>query len=191
MIVLQETNLRWLIDLAVLTNAYPVFAAVPREDNFGAAIYCRKNAHSAEIFYLDMRDAMPSTQARLTVGGRPLTVIGTHPFAPYNRAHWLGRNQHTQRLAPFVRRMKGSCVVTGDFNNTPWSAHFLAFLSESGLRDSARGCPAQPTWLTFLPKLARIPLDHAFHSPDVRVVSRRLGPPIGSDHLPVILDIAF
>lgn len=190
-IVLQETNLRWLNDLAVLTNAYPVFAAVPREDNFGAAIYCRTNARAAEIFYLDVIDAVPSTQARLTVNGRPLTVIGTHPFAPYSRTRWQGRNEHMQRLAPLVRRIDGSCVVTGDFNNTPWSAHFQIFLACSGLRDSARGRCLQPTWPTFLPPFARIPLDHAFHSPDVRVVSRRLGPSIGSDHLPVILDIAF
>ena len=190
-IVLQETNLRWLNDLSVLTNDYPVFAAVPREDNFGAAIYCRTNAHAAEIFYLDVRDAVPSTQSRLTANGRPLTVIGTHPFAPYNRSRWLGRNQHTQRLASRVRRIKGPCIVTGDFNNTPWSEHFQAFLAGSGLRDSASGRCLQPTWPTFLPPVARIPLDHVFHSPDVHVVARRLGPSIGSDHLPLILDIAF
>lgn len=190
-IVLQETNLRWLNDLAVLTNAYPVFAAIPREDNFGAAIYCKTNAQTAEIVYLDVLDAVPSTQACLTVNGQPLTVIGTHPFAPHNRALWQGRNQHMRRLAPLVRCTAGPCVVTGDFNNTPWSAHFQTFLAGSGLRDSARGRCLQPTWPTFLPPFARIPLDHAFHSPDVRVLARRLGPSIGSDHLPVILDIAF
>jgi len=190
-IVLQETNLRWLNDLAVLTNAYPVFAAMPREDNFGAAIYCKTNAQTAEIIYLDVLDAVPSTRAHLTVNGRPLTVIGTHPFAPYNRANWLGRNQHMQRLAPLVRDVTGPCVVTGDFNATPWTASFRTFLADSGLRDSARGRCLQPTWPAFLPPFMRIPLDHALHSPDVHVVARRLGPSIGSDHLPVILDVAF
>ncbi|HRR33789.1 MAG TPA: endonuclease/exonuclease/phosphatase family protein [Kiritimatiellia bacterium] len=190
-IVLQETNQRWLNDLAGLTNAYPVFAAVPREDNFGAAIYGKTNAQTAEILYLDSDDAVPSTRARLTVNGRPLTVIGAHPFAPYSRSRWQGRNRHLQRLAKHVRSVQGPCVVTGDFNNTPWSTYFQTFLADSGLCDSARGRCLQPTWPTFLPPFARIPLDHAAHSPDVRVTARRLGPPIGSDHLPVILDIAF
>jgi len=47
-IVLQETGRRWLSDLAVLTNAYPVFAAMPREDNFGVAIFCKTNAYTAD-----------------------------------------------------------------------------------------------------------------------------------------------
>jgi len=264
-IVLQETGRRWLSDLAVLTNAYPVFAAMPREDNFGAAIFCKGSLTAgvtrascpcrhllqkpiacrcgtgilpvdvarascpcrhllqkplackcgtgilpvdvarascpcfmggtpmprAEIVYLDAYDCVPATRARLTVNGRPLTIIGVHLFVPYNRATWLAQKQQAQRLASLARDVTGSCVVTGDFNTTPWTARFQDILADSGLRDSARGRCLQPTWPAFLPPFARIPLDHALHSPDVHIVTRRLGPSIGSDHLPVILDIAF
>ncbi len=83
-IVLLEPNTRWLNDLSPLTNSYPVWAAMPREDNLGAAIYCRTNAHSAEIFRLSDPEAVPSTLARFVIGGKTLTVVGAHALAPYN-----------------------------------------------------------------------------------------------------------
>ncbi len=39
--------------------------------------------------------------------------------------------------------------------------------------------------------LLAIPIDHALVSEDVRVLDRRMGPSIGSDHLPIVLDIAL
>ncbi len=190
-VVLQEPDTRWLQQLAPLTNSHPVFAALPRDDNFGAALFCKTNALSAEIFLLGDPEGAPSAQARIAVGGRTLTVVGTHTLAPYNDYMWRGRNRYTLELAGRLRRTGGPLVVTGDFNNTPWSAHHRAFLAASGLYDSAQGRGPQATWPASAPPLARIPLDHCFHSPDVRVLARRPGPDIGSDHLPLIIDVAF
>ncbi len=190
-IVLQEPNVRWLSALSALTNRYPVFAALPREDNFGAAIYCTTSALSAEIFLLSDPEGAPSTLARVAVGDKTLTVVGTHTLAPYNDAMWRGRNRFTLELAKKLRGVSGPLVVTGDFNNTPWSTHFRAFLEASGLRDSAQGRGPQPTWPTGFIPLARIPLDHCFHSADACILDRRPGPDIGSDHLPLIIDVAF
>ncbi|MDR2849562.1 MAG: endonuclease/exonuclease/phosphatase family protein [Verrucomicrobiota bacterium] len=189
-IILQEPNARWLSDLAPLSRAYPVSATDPREDNFGAAIFA-KSARSAEIIHLNDPERAPSTRALIDVSGRTLTVIGTHPPAPYCASKWRGRNAYTLGLARLLSETQGPRVVTGDFNNTPWSSHFQAFMTISGLRDSAQGRRPQPTWPTFLPAPLRIPLDHCFHSADVRIIDRRLGPDIGSDHLPLIIDLAF
>ncbi|HOR97270.1 MAG TPA: endonuclease/exonuclease/phosphatase family protein [Kiritimatiellia bacterium] len=189
-VILQEPNTRWLRDLASLTNRYPVYASMPREDHFGAAIYCRTNALEAGIFQLDDPEGAPSTCARIRIGDQTLTVIGTHALAPYNAAMWAGRNRFMRMLAQHLRSLGTPLVVTGDFNNTPWSAHFRTFLRESGLIDSAQGRGPLPTWPASLPFL-RIPLDHGLHSSDVRIINRRRGPDIGSDHLPLIFDLAF
>jgi endonuclease/exonuclease/phosphatase (EEP) superfamily protein YafD len=37
----------------------------------------------------------------------------------------------------------------------------------------------------------RIPIDHCLVSPSVAIVDRRVGPPVGSDHLPVFVDFAI
>jgi endonuclease/exonuclease/phosphatase (EEP) superfamily protein YafD len=190
-IVLQEPNARWLRDLAGLTNAYPVSAAEPREDNFGAAIFCRANVRSAEIVHLNDPERAPSTRARIEIGGRTLTVMGTHPLAPCSAYAWRGRNDYILQLARLLCDTEGPRVVTGDFNTTPWSASFRAFLAVSGLRDSAQGRAPQLTWPSFNPPFARIPIDHCLHSREVTILDRRLGPDIGSDHLPLIIDLAF
>lgn len=190
-IVLQEPNARWLDALALLTNAYPVFAAEPREDNFGAAIFCKSHARSAEIIHFSDAERAPSTRARLEINGRMLTVVGTHPLAPCSAYAWQGRNRYTLELARLLRDTEGARAVTGDFNNTPWSSYFQSFLKTSQLLDSAQGRAPQPTWPTFTPPFARIPLDHCLTSADVQVTDRRLGPYIGSDHLPLIIDLVF
>ncbi len=189
-VVLEEPDARWLRALAPLTNRYPVCASLPRDDNFGAAIYCKTNALSAEIFLLSDPEGAPSSLARVTVGGKTVTVVGTHTLAPCDGYQWRGRNGFTLELARKLKAVTGPLVVTGDFNNTPWSTTFHAFLQASGLRDSAQGRGPLPTWPAANP-LLRIPLDHCFHSTGVRVLDRRAGPDIGSDHLPLILDVAF
>jgi len=190
-VVLQEPDVWWVRHLAPLTNSYPVFAALPREDNFGAAIYCKTNALSADIFKLSDPEGAPSSHARIAVDGRVITVVGTHTLAPYNRYMWQGRNSFVLELAKALRRVEGPLVVTGDFNNTPWSAHFQNFLKASGLHDSEQGRGPQGTWPTSTIPLVRLPLDHCFHSDSVRILAKRTGPDIGSDHLPLILDVAF
>ncbi|MEI7898694.1 MAG: endonuclease/exonuclease/phosphatase family protein [bacterium] len=189
-IVLHETDGRWLRDLAPLTNSYPVFATLPRDDNFGAAIYCNSKALSSDIFLLNDPEGLPSSHAHIAVGGRTLTVIGVHPLAPYTGYLWRGRNGFTRELAQTLKAVDSPLVVTGDFNNTPWTATFRAFLKASGLRDSSQGRGPLPTWPAANP-LLRIPLDHCFHSSSVRILSKRAGPDIGSDHLPLLIDVAF
>ena len=190
-IVLQEPNTRWLNALSSLTNNYPIHAEQLREDNFGAAIFCKSNALSADILLLNDPERAPSSRARISVRGKTITIIGTHTLAPYNEYMWRGRNSFTLELARSLRKIEGPVVVTGDFNNTPWSAHFLNFLTTSGLHDSAQGRGPLLTWPTTCSPLIRIPLDHCFHSDGVRILDRRLGPDIGSDHLPLVIDIAF
>jgi endonuclease/exonuclease/phosphatase (EEP) superfamily protein YafD len=190
-IVLQEPDERWLRELAPLIPRYPVFATLPRDDNFGAAIYCKTNALTAEIFHLSDPEGAPSSRVRIAVNGKTLTIVGTHTLAPYNDYMWRGRNRFTLELGKTLRKIEGPLVVTGDFNNTPWTSTFRAFLQASGLRDSAQGHGPQPTWPTSTLPLARIPLDHCFHSDSVRILSKRPGPDIGSDHLPLLIDVAF
>jgi endonuclease/exonuclease/phosphatase (EEP) superfamily protein YafD len=57
------------------------------------------------------------------------------------------------------------------------------------LRDTRAGFGIQASWPTQIPPLG-IPLDHCLVSPELVVLDRRLGPAVGSDHRPVILELA-
>ncbi len=190
-IVLEEPDERWLRELAPLTAVYPVTASEPREDNLGIAVFCKTNAQAVEVFHLDDPEHVPSVRARITADGRTLTVVGTHALAPYNDDMWQGRNHYTLALARRLQKIEGPLVVTGDFNNTPWSSHIHEFLDISGLCDSSQGRGPLPTWPAYSPAWARIPIDHCFYSPEVTVLSKRPGPNIGSDHLPLLIDVTF
>gem|GEM_PF-3154221 len=126
--------------------------------------------------------------ARLVVDGRPLTVLGTH----------LGLNQverlwQTARLKELAAAANGPVVLLGDFNAHPWSPELKQLTDgPAGLVDvhAAAGSGDGLTFPAHLP-LARI--DYAFVSQDLapRVLAVRAWTTGASDHLPVVVDLAW
>ncbi len=55
---------------------------------------------------------------------------------------------------------------------------------------TAHGPRSQATWNArrWVP---RIPIDHVVVSPEVKVIARRVGPDVGSDHLPIEATLAI
>ncbi len=79
--------------------------------------------------------------------------------------------------------------MTGDFNSTPWSWPVRRLLSSTDLLNSQVGFGLQPSFSAETNLLLRVPIDHLFHSPALEVTDRQLGPPLGSDHFPLIVDL--
>ena len=83
-------------------------------------------------------------------------------------------------------------VLAGDFNMTPWCPPLRGLLGDRHqLHDARRtsGAGRLTTWPAALPSALRIPIDHLLHDASVTCTNLRLGPPIGSDHLPLIADL--
>ena len=76
----------------------------------------------------------------------------------------------------------------GDLNATPWSAHFKRLLRNAKLRNASRGHGIHRTWPVGM-WLMRIPIDHALHSVDVAIADFYVGDEVGSDHLPIVVDV--
>ena len=93
-------------------------------------------------------------------------------------------------VAERVRTLEEPAVVIGDLNTTPWSRLFARLVERTGLCDSRAGFGIQasfPSDMAFL----RIPIDHLLASCAVGVRARRIGPQVGSDHLPVIAGLTI
>jgi endonuclease/exonuclease/phosphatase (EEP) superfamily protein YafD len=188
-LVLEEVNVRWLEKLAGCLIGYPHSETRPRPDNFGIALYSRLPLRGCEV--LEVGGAgIPSIRARIISAAGEFTVIATHPLRPGGAEYTERRNAHLAALPDLVRSCSAPVVLVGDLNTTPWSYHFRRLVRDSGLRDSSRGRGVQPTWPADLWPL-RIPLDHCLHSPEIDVVNKEIGPSVGSDHLPVIVDFAL
>lgn len=78
----------------------------------------------------------------------------------------------------------------GDLNVTMWSSNYSKLIADSGLANSRKGFGILATWPMFFPLLS-IPLDHCLVSPGIGINACRSGPDIGSDHLPLIVELAF
>jgi endonuclease/exonuclease/phosphatase (EEP) superfamily protein YafD len=79
-------------------------------------------------------------------------------------------------------------LLGGDFNLTPWSRYFTQFVANSGLVDCARQQGWNPTWPRS-PKVLGIRIDQCFASDGWRTIDVSVGPRLGSDHLPNIVDL--
>ena len=61
-----------------------------------------------------------------------------------------------------VSQQSGEFLVLGDFNTVPWDRQLLRFKSDTRLFDSRKKLtPTYPTWNPFV---AQIPIDYIFHS---------------------------
>jgi endonuclease/exonuclease/phosphatase (EEP) superfamily protein YafD len=188
-LVLVETNQKWLDELGKFQSVYPYSHSKPRDDNYGVSLFSREPLQEAEIRYFG--DAgVPTVVAHLQSDEYSLTVIGTHPPPPKGALNSAFRNQQLDALADFAREQSGEVILCGDLNMSPWSPYFWRLLQKSGLQNSARGFGLQPTWPTDRP-LLRVPIDHCLVSSGITISDRRIGPFVGSDHFPVILDFSF
>lgn len=188
-LLLLEVDRRWTRALAPLAEDYPVVLEASREDNFGLAYYAR--AADGEPRVLELGGAeVPSVAARVPVGGRVVTVLGTHPLPPIGAENAGLRDEQLADAAAWVAQQEGPALLVGDLNVTPWSPAFWDLLGTSGLVDSARGFGLRSTWFPGARWLG-LPIDHVLHNSALVAANRRIGPDVGSDHRAVLVDFAF
>ena len=178
----------WLLNqLRGLDQRYPHRVAEPRDDLFGIALFSRHPVVQSQIVRFGDAASPPVIVATFTAGARPFTLIGVHPWPPVSAELAEGRNAQLQALAVRVRQSHPPVLALGDLNVSPWSPWFSQLLADSGLRDSRRGRGIQPSWPAGGWPLW-IPIDHALFSAGIQIQQRAIGPAIGSDHYPVIVD---
>jgi endonuclease/exonuclease/phosphatase (EEP) superfamily protein YafD len=189
LLVLEEINAEWIERLGPLEEGYPHRITEPRRDNFGIGIYSKIPLESAAIVYI--AEAMvPSIVAAVTVEKRTLHIFATHPPPPGgpNGSYW--RDDHLAAVPDFLSEVPRPLLLLGDLNATPWSCHFQRLIDRSGLRDSTRGWGFQPTWPAGMPHLW-IPIDHCLYSHGIHIRDRQVGPNVGSDHYPLIVEFVL
>lgn len=126
----------------------------------------------------------------------PLILYAVHTDTPRTLAGWYSRNVYIERLATAIRAEPADAhvVIAGDWNLPAHSSFFRRFFAATGYRFARPGL-----WLPitrFATALARYgyfgsTIDHVAVSPNVRVTAWERGGDIGSNHLPVIVDLAL
>lgn len=184
-VALVETDARWLRELAPALEAYPARIEAPRDDNFGMALYARGPLTGAAEH---LAATVPAILAETTISGARVAVSLLHPVPPVTAAVEATLVRHFDAVAERVRGFSAPFVIVGDLNATPWSRAFARLRGKTGACDTRAGFGVQ----TSFPAdswLLRIPIDHVLVACSIGVRDRRIGPDVGSDHLPVIADL--
>ncbi len=188
-VFLQEIDSRWVDALRVIEDELPYRLAVPRDDNFGIAVYAKEPLLDVEIIESPPLK-LPTLVVRQDIGGRQVTFVTTHPVPPLGREMTASRNEQLQSIAALLAGTTGPRVLVGDLNITMWAHHYRELESVSGLRNTRLGHGVAPTWPRRLP-FAAIPIDHCLVSGELIVLDTRAGRANGSDHLPLLIDLAL
>ena len=134
----------------------------------------------------DRADGLSAVGATVQTPIGPINVFGVHLTRPWPYQYQWG--QITQVMALAERRKAAPdhpVIAAGDFNSVAAARIGRQIQADMGLIP-APGWPG--TWPSQLPAFAGITIDQVYRSPDLALITRRLGQPTGSDHRPVITE---
>lgn len=186
-VVLTDVDEAWETVIQAMSKDYPNIITVPREDGYGVGLLSRLPMRAAQAFNAG-EQLVPTVYGIVRCGDRQLLVLGTRFLPPAGTDDHWSRIEHMKGIVEGFSDPKYRVILLGDLNVTHWSPYFKEFAKVGRLVDSAQGFGIQPTWpVKGFPM--QIPIDHCLVSPCFKVLNRTLGPNIGSDHYPLIVDL--
>lgn len=147
----------------------------------------------ANVYYDADRELLSLT---LDTGKAPLHLVVIHPDSPRTEARWQNKRRYFDEVDTVLDALKAengdNILAIGDWNSAPWSARFQETLERNGLKTAYPDGWPQTTRFFFDYRLHWIlgaPVDQFAVSRDLQVVDVSLGPNIGSDHLPLVVEL--
>jgi endonuclease/exonuclease/phosphatase (EEP) superfamily protein YafD len=183
---LTELTPAWATGLETALERFPSRRLEPDGGAYGIGLYSKLPFAAAGLERFPA-DGPPSVVATLALGGEPVDVVLTHVHTPFAGSLHA---RHLRALAEVRDRLGDSVAVCGDFNAVPWSQPLRRLTSATGLRSIHDSYGLGGTWPTAMPFL-RVPIDNCLVSEGLIVLDRHLGPDVGSDHFPLIVDLAL
>jgi endonuclease/exonuclease/phosphatase (EEP) superfamily protein YafD len=188
-VVFAEVDAAWQRELGALKKEYPFEYGTRGSGGRGVLLLSRLPIAKPAVIAVS-NDAEPALGVTLNVQGKALHLLGVHTNWPFGFRSRTSRDEQLAELAAAAQATPRPLVILGDLNVSPFSSHFQKLLTSGNLESAAAGFGWQPTWPEFMPA-AGIQIDHALVSPGVQVRDFRRGARVGSDHLPVIVDLAL
>ncbi len=188
-VVIQETTSAWTPVFERAELPYRIVLAPEERVVFGTTILAKVEASAKETEIV----ATKVIEMEATVDGVPVVVYVAHPRRPGSAVEADARLRLFAALADLAAERAGPTIVAGDLGTTRWSHAFATLTADGVLRSSEDGFGYQPTWPTMswpiVGRYAGIPVDHVLLSPGLTASERRVGPQLGTDHLPVVVDV--
>lgn len=187
LVFLLESTEEWVGAVPADDIGYSISNEIPEDRLYGISVLGRDSANVEQLRLGVTRD--PVMRVETDVDGQAVVVYAVHPRPPDSQAKSEARDSLFEELAQLIGAESLPVIVIGDFNASPWSYAFRDFTTETELVNSQMGYGLAATWPTNWP-ITMVPLDHMLHSDSLTTVGRDVGPNLGSDHLPLTVDVA-
>jgi endonuclease/exonuclease/phosphatase (EEP) superfamily protein YafD len=191
-LLVLESDDWWERQLDSLGEDYPQVVRCPLDNLYGMHLYSRLPLVEPRIQFLVEPD-VPSIHTGIELpDGRRVWMHGLHPAPPSPTENETSteRDAELTLVARSVADRPEPIIVCGDLNDVAWSRLTRLFRRVSGLLDPRIGrgmyCSFHAHW-----RLFRWPLDHVFHSRHFSLVRLHCLPDIGSDHFPLLFELAL
>ncbi|MDX1541123.1 MAG: endonuclease/exonuclease/phosphatase family protein [Geminicoccaceae bacterium] len=185
-----ETDDWWDERLRQLDDDFPHRCHQPLPNTYGLHFFSKLELQDAVIRHLVEQD-IPSVRADVRLrSGEWFEFIGVHPKPPDVNQDVAERDAELVLVGREARNSPLPSIVAGDLNDVAWSHTTRLFQRMSGLLDPRIGRGLYSTFHAKIP-FGRWPLDHLFHDPVFTVVDLRRLPYVGSDHFPVLVELAL
>ncbi|NOT40690.1 MAG: hypothetical protein HOP13_09370 [Alphaproteobacteria bacterium] len=186
LVVILESSLRARNALKTVTNAYP-YRFDCTASGCDVVMFSRARLLPQTIARTSDANRSPYVTVGTDIAGCRLTLLATHMTRPFPHRPYESQREQAREIGSVVGLIPGAKLVLGDFNAAPWG-YVVRTIEVRGNVRAATG--AGGTWPSVLPGQLRIPIDHIMAGPGLSFVSRTVLPSAGSDHLPVLAEIA-
>ncbi len=191
-VLLHEASRPWELAMDPLGESYRIIR--PRSDDltFGTLVLVKGQLLEWESYGFATADPRAVELTFVPEEWDSMVeVLSIHPLAPTDAERARLRDSQLLFAADWARDREGAFLVAGDLNATPWSWVFRNLEGSTDLSNTGIGFGIQATYPATRNPLTRIPIDHVLASSALVVRARTLGPAVGSDHLPLIVDLAL
>lgn len=194
-IAIQEYT-QWADDLLTRElKDYPYRLTDPddNEDSRGMAVFSRVPMQ-AELQQMQGSLSRKQIRATFMLDGQPVVLYNIHPASPQSMAAIMRNRVETADLVEQLEQEHDPIILAGDFNATETTPNLHAYesfglCSTHDLAGWGRGS----TWpdVGLLKHLPGFRIDHILIGGQLTCTDDHVGGPTGSDHRPVIADIAY
>ena len=189
-VCLVETDAWWARAMAPLQRDYRWSRQHPLENHYGMVLYSRLPMVSCDVRFRVSPD-VPSMRAVVRLrSGDEIVIYALHPPPPLPNSPSYGRDAELVLTGMELHDEGKPAIVVGDLNDVAWSYTTKLFQRLSHMVDPRVGRGMFSSFHAEQP-LARYPLDHVFHTRDFTVRELRRLPYTGSDHFPILVELAF
>jgi endonuclease/exonuclease/phosphatase (EEP) superfamily protein YafD len=184
-LIIQEGNRYWVKRLKAL---FPYQLVPPKSRFFGISIFSQLPFEQTQVLLLGSQ-LLESLHIKVKINEKMISIVTTHPFPPIRQSVFEQRNEQLFAVKSYLQSLPSPKILIGDLNLSMWSPFYVKLLENTELVNARQGFGLLPSWPTFLP-IFMIPIDHCLVSSDLQVVNIKTGHPIGSDHLPLIVEVS-